>query len=102
MAHPPIHVDSVKVDRHPSFAAYPAPLFITVQGSYPTCGTSPVQVTQRREGNEVYVTIFRDIPTNVACAGQPVDYNAQIDLEGGFDPGTNTIHVNDFSVTYTP
>jgi hypothetical protein len=62
----------------------------------------PVNVEQRREGNEIFVEIYRDVPIAAACIQIIVDYSATISLEGEFNSGESyTIHVNDFTVTVT-
>jgi hypothetical protein len=59
----------------------------------------PVEVEQRREGNEIFVDIYRNVPIAATCIQLIVDYSATISLEGEFNSGENyTIFVNDFTV----
>jgi hypothetical protein len=58
-------------------------------------------VEQRREGNEVFVEIYRELPLTVICPAVLHAYDATIHLEGGFEPGTYTIHVNDQVIEVT-
>lgn len=72
------------------------PMQITLQvtGYIPDGCEYPVQVVQRREGNTVYVEIFRDVPLAATCLAVQPDYAAEILLEGTFEPGLYTIDVN--------
>ncbi|MCI0710675.1 MAG: hypothetical protein L0154_10990 [Chloroflexi bacterium] len=80
----------------------PLQLQLQVTG-YQTDGCEyPVQVEQRREGNEIIVEVYRNVPIAATCIQLIVDYNQNIPLEGEFTSGESyTIIVNDFTVNVT-
>ncbi len=62
----------------------------------------PVQIEQRQDDHDVYVTLYRDMPLNVMCPAVLRHYEQTITLDGTFVSGeTYTIHVNDFVLTVT-
>lgn len=62
----------------------------------------PVLVDQRQEGHDVYVTVYRQMPSEVMCPMVLIHYNQTIHLDGTFVSGeTYTIHVNDYVLTVT-
>ena len=62
----------------------------------------PVQIEQRQDDHDVYVTLYRDLPLNVMCPAVLRHYQQTITLDGSFVSGeTYTIHVNDFVLTVT-
>jgi hypothetical protein len=73
---------------------FPVQIQLQVRGYHPDGCEAPVNVTQRREGNQVFVEIYRTIPAAMLCPMvlQPLDET--IRLDGGFEPGTYTITVN--------
>ena len=81
--------------------SFPMQLSLHVVGSQPDGCRVDVQVDQRREGNDVYVEIYRVIPPDMACPEMIMNYDAMIRLEGGFESGTYTIHVNNTTVEIT-
>lgn len=78
--------------------SYPYQLRLTVGGYQPDGCLLPVKVEQRREGNVVYVEIFREVPLSMICTMQLVPYNETIALEGGFESGAYRITINGFEV----
>lgn len=74
--------------------SYPVQIHLAVTGYQPDGCNYPVQVQQQREGNRVFVRIFRQVPPDVMCPMNIVFYEATIPLEGGFESGTYTIDVN--------
>ncbi len=89
-------IDQVEVIVLESF---PMQLRLHVSGYQPDGCELPVMVEQRREGNAVYVEIFRDLPPDMICPEIIVKYEDTIALEGGFESGAYTINVNGFVVT---
>ena len=81
--------------------SFPVQINLQVSGYQPDGCDFPVQVEQRREGNEVFVDIYRNVPLAVMCPAVLVEYNESIHLEGGFESGTYTIHVNDQTIEVT-
>lgn len=81
--------------------SYPMQLHLQVVGYQPDGCELPVIVEQRREGNEVFVEIYREQSAAMTCPAMIIPYEAKIPLEGGFESGTYTIHVNDFVKTLT-
>lgn len=78
--------------------SYPAQIRLNVSGSQPDGCDYPVQVRQQRDGNTITVEIFREVPPNAICPMILLPYNETIALEGGFESGTYTIHVNDYTL----
>ncbi len=74
--------------------SFPVQISLQVRGYQPDGCTFPVIVEQRREGNTIFVRIYREIPIDIMCTMQLVIYNETIMLDGGFEPGTYTIDVN--------
>lgn len=81
--------------------SFPVQINLQVSGYQPDGCDFPVQVEQWREGNEVFVEIYRDMPLAVMCPAVLVEYEATIPLEGGFESGTYSIHVNDQTIEVT-
>jgi hypothetical protein len=79
----------------------PMQITLHVTGIQPDGCALDVQVDQWREGNDVFVEIYREIPQDMFCPEMIVTYDAMIPLEGGFESGTYTIHVNDYEVEIT-
>ncbi len=80
--------------------SYPAQINLNVTGYHDGC-EYPVLVEQRREGNDVYVTVYRDMPLNVMCPAIAIQYNSTIQLDGTFESGMYHIHVNDYVLEIT-
>lgn len=76
--------------------SFPMQVSLIVKGSQPDGCEVPVTVEQQREGSTVTVEIYRDMPLALICAAVLVPYEATIPLEGGFEPGSYTFHINDF------
>ncbi len=87
-------IESVIVGRHPTFAPYPAALFITVSGYHGDGCSFPTIVEQRMVGNTVFVEIFREMPIGIACPAVITPFTLQIDLQGTFNAGRYRIDVN--------
>lgn len=81
--------------------SFPVQINLQVSGYQPDGCDFPVQVEQRREGNQVFVEIYRDVPLAVMCPAMLLEYNETIHLEGGFESGTYTIYVNDQTIEVT-
>lgn len=81
--------------------SFPVQINLQVSGYQPDGCDYPVKVEQRREGNEVFVEIYRELPLAVACPAVLREYRETIHLEGGFQPGAYTIHVNDQVIEVT-
>jgi hypothetical protein len=80
----------------------PPQITLGVIGYQPDGCDLPVQISQTRTGNTVTVNIYRELPPGVICTMIAIDYQANIPLEGTFDPGnTYTFIVNGVSVTAT-
>jgi inhibitor of cysteine peptidase len=81
--------------------SFPVQISLQVSGHNPDGCDYPVKVEQRREGNEVFVEIYRELPLAVMCPAVLLEYSGNIHLEGGFEPGTYIIHVNDQVIEVT-
>lgn len=78
--------------------SFPMQVALTVKGAQPDGCELPVTVEQRREGNTVTVEIYREMSIAMICAAVLVPYEDTIQLEGGFDSGSYTFHINDFVI----
>ncbi len=74
--------------------SYPMQISLDVEGEHPDGCDFPVQTRQRREGNQVMVEVFREIPVDVFCPMILKPYSDRIFLEGGFESGEYRISVN--------
>ncbi len=54
----------------------------------------PVVVDQQREGNTIYVDIYREMNPSMICTMQVVPYDATIPLADRLEAGQYTINVN--------
>lgn len=81
--------------------SFPPQISLTVSGYQPDGCDFPVRVEQRREGNTVSVELYRDMPVGVMCPMVVLPYEDSIRLDGSFESGTYTIHVNDFTLEVT-
>ncbi len=81
--------------------SFPVQIQLQVRGYHPDGCEAPVQVEQRRDGNNVYVELYRVLPAAVMCPMvlQPLDRT--VSLDGGFEPGTYTIDVNGVVIEVT-
>jgi hypothetical protein len=78
--------------------SFPMQLNLVVKGYQPDGCDFPVQVEQVRDGNTVTVHIYREVPQDAICPMMIVGYEETIALEGGFENGSFTIHLNDQTV----
>ena len=67
---------------------------VTVAGYQPDGCDFPVVVEQGRDGNQINIKIYRNVPLAVLCAQILVPYLDTIRVEGPFEPGVYTIDVN--------
>jgi hypothetical protein len=79
--------------------SFPVQISLKVTGYQPDGCDVPVQVTQVRDGNNVKVEIFRELPADAICTMIIKSYENSIKLDGGFEPGTYTIDVNGTVIT---
>ena len=77
--------------------SFPVQIHLHVTGYQPDGCNVPVQVIQQRDGNNVTVRIFREVPADVMCPMNIVPYDETIPL-GSFEPGTYTIDVNGVTI----
>ncbi len=89
-------IESVEVAVLESF---PMQLSLTVRGSQPDGCEVPVQVEQEVVGNQVTISIYRELPIDVMCPMVVVPYEETIMVDGSFEGGTVQIQVNDFSTS---
>lgn len=81
--------------------SFPVQIHLRVTGYQSDGCDYPVTVEQRRQGSEVYVDIYREMPLAVICPDMLLEYEATIPLDGGFEPGTYRIHVTDQVIEVT-
>ncbi|MBZ0282646.1 MAG: hypothetical protein K8L97_18035 [Anaerolineae bacterium] len=74
--------------------SFPAQIALNVSGAQPDGCEFPVIVEQTRDGNNVTVRIYRELPPDIMCAMILLPYNESIKLDGTFEPGTYQIDVN--------
>ena len=80
----------------------PPQLQLQVTGNQTDGCEYPVEVEQRRVGNEIFVDIYRNVPIAATCIQMIVDYSETISLEGEFASGESyTIVVNDYTINVT-
>ena len=75
----------------------PMQLSLNVTGEHPDGCQLPVVVEQSRNGNTIRVEIYREVPADMMCPMMLNPYEATIMLDGGFDPGSYTITVNEMT-----
>jgi hypothetical protein len=73
---------------------YPYQVNLEVTGQQPDGCDFPVIVEQRREGNTIYVEIYRNVPLGVMCPMVLLPYDTMIHLDERLESGTYTINVN--------
>ncbi len=81
--------------------SFPVQVHLQVRGEHPDGCDLPVIVEQERDGNTITVRVYREVPAAVMCPMILRPYEDTIVLEGGFEPGTYTLHVNDFMLEIT-
>jgi hypothetical protein len=74
---------------------------VTITGYQPDGCDFPVVVEQSRDGNQINIKIYRNVPLAVLCAQNLVPYLDTIRVEGPFEPGVYTIDVNGTVVEVT-
>lgn len=78
--------------------SFPMQLHLTVSGYQPDGCQLPVIVEQQRDGNNVIVHIYREMPADTMCPAMVVSYEDTIVLEGSFEFGAVHIEVNDYII----
>lgn len=81
--------------------SFPVQVHLQVRGEHADGCDLPVIVEQGRSGNTVTVQVYREVPAGVMCPMILRPYEDTIVLADGFEPGTYTIHVNDFTLEIT-
>ena len=81
--------------------SFPVQIQLQVSGYHPDGCDAPVEVAQRRDGNQVFVELYRVLPAAVMCPMVLRPLEETVFLEGGFEPGTYTIDVNGVVVEIT-
>ncbi len=89
-------IESVEVAVLESF---PMQLELTISGHQPDGCDVPVQVEQEVDGNNVTISIYRELPVDVMCPAVLMFYEETIRVDGSFEGGTVTIQVNEFSTS---
>ena len=74
--------------------SFPVQIQLQVSGYHPDGCDAQVEVVQRREGNQVFVELYRVLPAAVMCPMVLRPLEETVFLEGGFEPGTYRIDVN--------
>jgi hypothetical protein len=77
----------------------PPQLQLVIKGDHPDGCQLPVKVEQRRDGKQVFVKIYREIPGDILCTMALQPYEDTIKLDGPFAAGDYTIDVNGFVLT---
>ena len=72
---------------------------LDVAGEHPDGCDYPTLVGQTRQGNNITVEVYREIPADVFCPMILRPYQGTIQLDGDFSSGTYTINVNSHSQT---
>lgn len=74
---------------------------LAVAGEHPDGCDFPVLVDQSRDGNKIYVEVYREVPADVFCPMILQPYQGSVQIEGSFAAGEYTIQVNSHSQTVT-
>jgi hypothetical protein len=77
--------------------SFPPQVILMASGYIPDGCTTETHIDTRREGNTVYVEVYRLLPVDAVCPAVIVDYRERIPL-GSFSPGTYTFEVNGVSL----
>ena len=77
----------------------PPQLSLDISGEHPDGCQYPVQVEQQREGSTIRVAVYRELPLDVFCPMVLQPYQGRVQLEGGYESGEYTIHVNSHTQT---
>lgn len=88
-------IENVEVSILESF---PAQIQLNIVGAQPDGCDLPVIVEQKRGENAVTLEIYRLGDPAMMCAAVLIPYRETIILDDGFEPGTYTITVNDFTL----
>lgn len=72
---------------------------LAVKGEHPDGCDYPVRVDQSRDGNQVNVVVYREVPADVFCPMILQPYQGNIQIEGSFAAGEYTVRVNSHSQT---
>lgn len=78
---------------------FPMQLDLTISGYQPDGCDVPVQVVQEVDGNNVTISIYRELPVDVMCPAVLTSYEETIRVDGTFEGGTVNIQVNEFSTS---
>ena len=81
--------------------SFPVQITLQVSGYHPDGCDATVEVTQRRDGNQVFVEVYRVLPAAVMCPMVLRPLDETVRLEGGFEPGTYSIDVNGVVIEVT-
>ena len=74
--------------------SWPMQIMLDVSGEHPDGCDLPVQVAQRRDGNNIQVEVYRELPYEIVCPMILRPYSDNIMLEGRFESGEYSISVN--------
>lgn len=81
--------------------SFPAQISLNVSGYQPDGCEFPVLVEQTRDGNNVSVKVYRELPPDILCTMVLQPYNESIKLDGTFESGTYQIAVNGVVIEVT-
>lgn len=81
--------------------SFPVQISLNVTGYQPDGCDFPVFVEQTRDGNNVSIKIYRELPVDIMCTMMLLPYNENIKLDGTFESGTYQIDVNGFIIEVT-
>jgi hypothetical protein len=73
--------------------SFPPQVILMASGYIPDGCTTDTHIDTHRDGNTVYVEIYRLLPVDAVCPAVIVDYRERIPL-GSFSPGSYTFEVN--------
>ncbi len=75
----------------------PMQIMLDVAGEHPDGCDLPVHVAQRRDGNNIEVEVYRELPYEIVCPMILRPYSDNILLDGNFESGSYSISVNSHS-----
>lgn len=94
----PAQIESVSVEVAESF---PVQVFVRMQGTLGDGCTSLGEITQRREGNTIEVSVPAIHSGAEVCTMQLQLINERLPLEGPFEPGDYTLIVNGVETSFS-
>lgn len=95
-----VHVRPAPFDETTSPTNPQTPVELLIKGSFPDACSMLHEVSQERAGNIVSVVLAMRKPRGEVCAAVRRPYRFYLMLDGQYGPGSYTLKLNDFPVTF--